>query len=819
MAASAGIGLVTSALSHMLSEAERVGQKADGLQKFTDISGLTAEQIRGLGKVGKEFNVSSEEMTTAIQRFTVNLSEARRGAGNLYEEIRRIDPVLADQLASAKSAAEGIDIYAKALRRADEAGDAVQRSALSRAGLGKGGLGVGAALSNVAELGGLEAIANKTREVSGITNEWVENVARLANENERLTKQIADMKANAYAQEVLERQNQFLKMQKQITEELLKAGGGFAGMMAMGGDADFAVLSERRKASSMATDLGAGDIAGSVARSAKDAIDPLTELRNQLDLTIANASKAQAALGGLADAVDTLRTRQQALTAAFLGGTISPEQYTRANDAIQQQITYTEQLREKWGGVSTETAKQLESLSQQTALAQARTGIEQINLQYQQTIANAMGTQRTHAEAVLIAEAQRALAIAQVNAGLDQQLKSLQEQAEVLRGATELDRARVKAAQDYQKAVDAGGDSVKAAAVATQQIANARTQDIARETAEADRDAADAAQRKANDNQRAAAAAQREAVAAAEMARRYEQAYQAHKFLPFNLLDEMGALGGGFTSNQGGQSQFNPAGYTSTTTQSSGANMIGRNLYGVGGYDIQLRNGFATAVPNAQGQEKLYNDALAASGGNYASVAQGILGTGDISRGDMGQVSLLNRTLELLPKDQQILGLGMEIQQLQRAPASLQTSELIKQLNEKLQGLTQATDENTASQEKITDVLSPFYSSDPRRTHLGFRAFAGGGIMTEHGELPLRQYQGGGIATTPQVAVFGEGSTPEAYVPAPAGRIPGEIKMPANSNRPISVTINVQGNADASTVAALKTTAFQQAQAMRRMTG
>jgi len=76
------------------------------------------------------------------------------------------------------------------------------------------------------------------------------------------------------------------------------------------------------------------------------------------------------------------------------------------------------------------------------------------------------------------------------------------------------------------------------------------------------------------------------------------------------------------------------------------------------------------------------------------------------------------------------------------------------------------------------------------------------------------------MATSPQVAVFGEGSTPEAYVPVPSGRIPVELKMPANSNKPsIRVTINVMGNANAGTVAALKQTAFQQAQAMRRMTG
>lgn len=78
------------------------------------------------------------------------------------------------------------------------------------------------------------------------------------------------------------------------------------------------------------------------------------------------------------------------------------------------------------------------------------------------------------------------------------------------------------------------------------------------------------------------------------------------------------------------------------------------------------------------------------------------------------------------------------------------------------------------------------------------------------------------MATSPQVAVFGEGSTPEAYVPVPSGRIPVEMRgMPAannNNQRPVRVTINIMGNADRGTVAALKATSFQQAQAMRRLT-
>jgi hypothetical protein len=53
--------------------------------------------------------------------------------------------------------------------------------------------------------------------------------------------------------------------------------------------------------------------------------------------------------------------------------------------------------------------------------------------------------------------------------------------------------------------------------------------------------------------------------------------------------------------------------------------------------------------------------------------------------------------------------------------------------------------------------------------------FAGGGIMTAGGPA------GGGIALEPSVAIFGEGSLPEAYVPLPDGRtIPVTLSLPAN---------------------------------------
>jgi hypothetical protein len=56
--------------------------------------------------------------------------------------------------------------------------------------------------------------------------------------------------------------------------------------------------------------------------------------------------------------------------------------------------------------------------------------------------------------------------------------------------------------------------------------------------------------------------------------------------------------------------------------------------------------------------------------------------------------------------------------------------------------------------------------------------FSDGGVMTGAGPLPLKRYAFGGVASSPQFAMFGEGSRPEAYVPLPDGRsIPAVVDL------------------------------------------
>lgn len=67
--------------------------------------------------------------------------------------------------------------------------------------------------------------------------------------------------------------------------------------------------------------------------------------------------------------------------------------------------------------------------------------------------------------------------------------------------------------------------------------------------------------------------------------------------------------------------------------------------------------------------------------------------------------------------------------------------------------------------------------------------FADGGIMTSRGRVPLNRYAGGGVANRPQVAMFGEGRVPEAYVPLPDGKRIPVVMSGANDNGGVRVEI------------------------------
>jgi hypothetical protein len=111
--------------------------------------------------------------------------------------------------------------------------------------------------------------------------------------------------------------------------------------------------------------------------------------------------------------------------------------------------------------------------------------------------------------------------------------------------------------------------------------------------------------------------------------------------------------------------------------------------------------------------------------------------------------------------------------------------------------------------EPIGNAVSGLFSGFSLSKLFGF---AEGGVMTGAGPLPLRRYASGGVASSPQLAMYGEGSVPEAFVPLPDGRrIPVQMRG-GGGGRAVVVNIsNVIGNVASQTdvVAGMKTVRAQ----------
>lgn len=98
----------------------------------------------------------------------------------------------------------------------------------------------------------------------------------------------------------------------------------------------------------------------------------------------------------------------------------------------------------------------------------------------------------------------------------------------------------------------------------------------------------------------------------------------------------------------------------------------------------------------------------------------------------------------------------------------------------------------------VSNIVGAFSSSSTGTTDYGGGGGGGtvyaanGGIVGPNGPIPLHSYATGGIARKPQVAVFGEGRMPEAYVPLPNGKsIPVEMSGAGGGDTTVVVNVNV----------------------------
>ena len=156
LVAGAVLGSVYLAFQRVAEGGKAFGQFARDVRDGAAQTGLAIPDFQALIRLFGEHQVEVDKATAALNRFGVARDQAARGQGELYQALRRVNPVFAEQFASARSTAAAIDVFARALAQADDH----VRQFLIGAAFGKGGGGLGQAMIDLAGRGGVGAVTD-----------------------------------------------------------------------------------------------------------------------------------------------------------------------------------------------------------------------------------------------------------------------------------------------------------------------------------------------------------------------------------------------------------------------------------------------------------------------------------------------------------------------------------------------------------------------------------------------------------------------------------------------------------------------------------
>lgn len=589
----------------------------------------------------------------------------------------------------------------------------------------------------------------------------------------------------------------------------------------------------------------------------------------------------------------------------------------------QRQVDEVNKLKAAYPGLTLAQAQSSRELDNQLKLAQAVTGAEKMMVQEAINFQKHLTEGETPARAIAIAQKETAIAQAQLNASADEQLHGMKDQFAVASAVTGVEKARASAQATTNALIRSGVDATKAMAVGEQQFANAMAQAesaakgqlLTLQDQAAAAGAVTGAEKIAAQGQATYNALVREgvssttaqAVAEQQMANAVAQvnAQVSNQIISLTEQTELIRAGTGAMADElKAQQAVNQAIRNGATDMNALADLFDAVLENAQAQSAKAKGPLVSDAPGSQiltqqeewnkahgldttrvydptqpwgvglqtkqTQSSLNNivDQLFGQGGTLQDAIRKIQGIPTSKTGlNQFDPELKNSTLiDLLgrladqDKTAAIPAIQQELDLLRQQPHTLANDDAIKTLQDRLKELTTAVDGNT-------DALSDLYKTDPRLSHIGFRAssttpldlsklpavtgtapsivpasaptvdaglgssgplrygfsFADGGIMSAYGPVAMRRYDRGGVASSPQLAMFGEGDGPEAFVPLKDGAIPVRLANDNGVGRgDVTVTIGdivINGSVDAATLDKLKLSQFQQAQDIKRSIG
>jgi hypothetical protein len=234
---------------------------------------------------------------------------------------------------------------------------------------------------------------------------------------------------------------------------------------------------------------------------------------------------------------------------------------------------------------------------------------------------------------------------------------------------------------------------------------------------------------------------------------------------------QTGAAGysGGFTGVLGAGVSYltgqSSAGAASNGAAQAAGSLIGGAAFGGGG---------AGAAAGSEGASIL-DSSLTSLGAKFNTMGETTLSLNDAMMSGKSAMSLLNTTTEAstLATQTNTLMCGEETAAIAGATIATITDTGVTEAGTiitELAGTAKSSAETPAVFEATAAAISLAAALEAAAIASSVSYAAKGGIMTSDGMLDLSKYARGGVAKSAQIAVFGEGSMNEAYVPLPDGR-------------------------------------------------
>lgn len=333
--------------------ANQLADSAGKMVDFAETTGLTTTQLQALQKAGAMVGVEADKIGSGFERFSSQLEELRRGSGQLYDGLNRINPALTRQLAVTRDAGEAWNVLSLAIAAASRE----QGLALSRAAVGQRNAGGFFRLANeTANAGGTAGLEASLGQINTLTQEQLKHWDELKDRIDFTTRLARQNIASIFTTRVLETQLKFAEGMLGISQAArnFTLSGDWSRLMSdLNGSGiqnliNFAqampIIGPGLALAARAATAGRGVTTPEQsvpAASFNDRFNAATgSLRRDDPMRLdrfdaANLQRQVAAMGEAASSADRLRLAEMQLAIAAKEAGLSQEQYNRALAAMR----------------------------------------------------------------------------------------------------------------------------------------------------------------------------------------------------------------------------------------------------------------------------------------------------------------------------------------------------------------------------------------------------------------------------------------------------------------------------------------------------